>query len=109
METLFALGKLLYRMGNTSLALVRLPAHRGRIVAANVGGVHFIRSILMRVALLRLNHALDCDSRQSNIIKSLIDRLHEEVLRPPPAAPRVGALSSLPMPLQSRNDPDFEL
>jgi hypothetical protein len=38
----------------------------------------------MRVALLRLNHALDCDSRQSNIIKSLIDRLHEEVLRPPP-------------------------
>lgn len=57
METLFALGKLLFRMGNTSLALVRL------------------------------NHALDCDARQSNIIKSLIDRLHEEC----------------------RNDPDFEL
>jgi hypothetical protein len=54
----------------------------------------------MRVALLRLNHALDCDSRQSNIIKSLIDRLHEEVLRRPPPPPAGGGWGPPPPPPQ---------
>jgi anaphase-promoting complex subunit 3 len=84
METLFALGKLLFRMGNTSLALVRFFSRPLFLPATDalprMRFLHFKTGF----ARCRLNHALDCDSRQSNIIKSLIDRLHEEVLPPYP-------------------------